>query len=99
MNLERRENKIRARCQEAMFARVKIEFSLRFYNLREYFKDRIMIVKLRDLEKISFHLYFSDAGILRGDPFVCHVTGAQNFNILCFSVGRLIKYRWSNVLF
>ena len=29
--------------------------------------------------------------ILRGDLFVCHVTGAQKYNLLCFSVGRLIK--------
>ena len=28
---------------------------------------------------------------LRGDLFVCHVTGAQKYNLLCFSVGRLIK--------
>ena len=29
--------------------------------------------------------------LLRGDLFVCHVTGAQKYNLLCFSVGRLIK--------
>ena len=40
--------------------------------------------------------------ILRRDLFVCHVTGAQKHNILCFSVVRPIKkdprmfYPWNN---
>ena len=28
---------------------------------------------------------------LRGDLFVCHVTGARKHNLLCFAVGRPIK--------
>ena len=28
---------------------------------------------------------------LRGDIFVCHVTGAQEKNLVCFAVGRPIK--------
>ena len=28
---------------------------------------------------------------LREDLFVCHVTGAQKCNLLCFSVGKIIR--------
>ena len=29
--------------------------------------------------------------ILKGDLFICHVTGAQKYNLRCFSVGKQIK--------
>ena len=32
-----------------------------------------------------------DSNVIRGDLFVCHVTGTQKHNLLCFAVGRLIR--------